>query len=436
MLEGFKKAKITEILKYSTVNYKNQEMKNFIRRVFAANGITEQEAIEYFNNDDKAIEEAIDNPLYYVQKTEDGIKRMRIMDLRPTLEVMYSENEHSEEEHSEEEHSEEEHSEEEHSEEEHSDETMDIEKLSPKGKKLLLKVDKLCEKIYQEKNPIKLQLLKFRVRRLQTMIQRELDLINIKEDFEAKKSELRTNKEENESQNEIEIARLSAQIKRKRKFIQSNSECDYESSDFMYDEKTIERNGGLENLAKKLKENPDADVQYTGKRIEEMLQARKELKELQKQYEERQELLASSEASYKSDEKALKSEERRLIVANRFNIFSKIGDFLKNIGEGIKDIRAKREEMRQLREEYKQAKAESKAEAKARDEALKQKYEEARQENTSKRNSEFLRTVKLTGKDLENANSPSPVQTDEVIQEGEEQSPKGAEPVIPEGNEL
>ena len=118
----------------------------------------------------------------------------------------------------------------------------------------------------------------------------------------------------------------------------------------------------------------------------------------------------------------------------KYNVFSRIGDFFKNIGEGIKDILANREEMRQLKEDYKQAKAEAKLEAKAKDKALKQKYEDARKENTAKKNSEFLKGVKLTGKDLEKANSP--VQAEEVSQEELEPIQEGAEPVVQEGQEL
>ena len=291
-------------------------------------------------------------------------------------------------------------------EEDNAVEPIDVEKLSPKAKKLIEKVDKLCEKISQEKNPLKLQFLKFQVRGLQTKIQNELDLINLKQSYELKREELKNIKTRKDADNEIEIARLANQIKAKRQLLASNSECDYGATDFMYDNDTILRHGGLENLVKTLKGNGNIDVQETGKRIEAMVQARKELAELKKQYKEKQTALANSKEEYDSETKTLDFEEKRLTVIKKYNIFSRIGDFFKNIGVGIKDVRDNMAEAKKLKEEYKQEEAQAKLEYEERMAAIAKKREEAKKQQTDKSNSRFLKDVKLTGKALEEANAP------------------------------
>ena len=306
---GFDKNEILDIMSQGTRGLRGaqgNEEKSLIESLANGNGISVKEFVKYCKENRKsmglALKEAVEKEQDMIkpqpapaeeEHSEDGqpapAEEEHVEEEQPAP----TEEEHVEEEQpapAEEEHREEEQpepAEEEHSEEEQPpliEEEHGEQKLSPKGKKLLAKVNELCVRIEKEKNPLKVYILKFQVRRLQARIQRELDLINIQESYAAKRADLKSNSAEKDGENVEEVAKLANQIYLKKQKLKSNSEFDYKSPDFLFDKETIQRQGGIENISKTLQESDKADVRDTGKRLEEMIRIRQELAKDEKDY--------------------------------------------------------------------------------------------------------------------------------------------------------
>lgn len=257
------------------------------------------------------------------------------------------------------------------------EDTPNLEGLSDKSKKLIEKVDKLCEKIKEEKNPVKLHMLTFKVRMLQSKIQRELDLQNLKENYQLKRDELKKGKDARDIDEIEAIDNLSKKIKLKEQEIESNSDVDIDSPDCIYSRKAIESKGGVQGFCDFIKKNGKDDVKITAQRMEHTEQLKQELEELQNQLEEQQGLLENSEAQYNKDKRGLAIEETRMTIAKK-NPFLRVGDFFKAVGAGIADIRANIVAVKAENDKYKADKKAKQEAHKAEMKALKEAAKEAK----------------------------------------------------------
>ena len=271
-------------------------------------------------------------------------------------------------------------------------------KLSEKSKQLLEKIDNLTQRMETEESPLKKHILAFQVKRLIAKIQREIDLNNIRDSYQAKRDELKKSKEQRELAGVDNIAGLNEQIMQLKREINGNEEYDVQSPYFMYPKKYVEQIGGPEALANKMKSSKKVETQQAAKRIENVVQKRKELQELEDKLAKEQEDLEYSNEDYKADQKGLNREEKSLIIKQKMNIFSRIGEFFNNMIEEAKLYREERkqnkeldakenEEEAALDEEYAKKIEELKREQEERRAALREKQDESRAQQNQQQNS-------------------------------------------------
>lgn len=272
-------------------------------------------------------------------------------------------------------------------------------KLSEKSKQLLGKIDNLTQRMEKEESPLKKHILAFQVKRLIAKIQREIDLNNIRDSYQAKRDELKKSKEQRELAGVDNIAGLNEQIMQLKREINGNEEYDVQSPYFMYPKKYVEQIGGPEALANKMKSSKKVETQQAAKRIENVAQKRKELQELEDKLAKEQEDLEYSNEDYKADQKGLNREEKSLIIKQKMNIFSRIGEFFNNMIEEAKLYREERkqnkeldakedEEEAALDEEYAKKIEELKREQEERRAALREKQDESRSQQNQQQNSD------------------------------------------------
>lgn len=272
-------------------------------------------------------------------------------------------------------------------------------KLSEKSKQLLEKIDNLTQRMEKEESPLKKHILAFQVKRLIAKIQREIDLNNIRDSYQAKRDELKKSKEQRELEGVDNIAGLNEQIMQLKREINGNEEYDVQSPYFMYPKKYVEQIGGPEALANKMKSSKKVETQQAAKRIENVAQKRKELQELEDKLAKEQEDLEYSNEDYKADQKGLNREEKSLIIKQKMNIFSRIGEFFNNMIEEAKLYREERkqnkeldakenEEEAALDEEYAKKIEELKREQEERRAALREKQDESRAQQNQQQNSD------------------------------------------------
>lgn len=270
---------------------------------------------------------------------------------------------------------------------------------SEKAQKLINKIDKLIAKVEQEKSPVKRHVLSFKIKMLQNKIQKELDLQNLKEEYELKREDIRRKREQEEITASEAIPEITANIKFLKNILYSNEEYDYGSSNFMYPEDYVQKVGGIDNLAQKLKSSSKIASQDAARKIEEMSNARQKLKEFEDDLAEQQKALKNGDRNFKIDNMKLKFEETALIVKDKVNIFSKIGNFFGTMKDEVKSYFGERKEYKELaklqkakeaeiKEQCARAIREHKKQAKAELEARGQ--EKARDAASSFRNAQFV----------------------------------------------
>lgn len=292
---------------------------------------------------------------------------------------------------------------------------IDISLKSPKAQKLYDKVNKLIEKIEQEKNPLMRHILSFKVKMLVNKIQRELDIQAIRENSANALKELKLDQSDFENETLDNISELSALIESKNRQLRANEEYDYESPYFIYPKKYVEKNGGIKSLTTTLKNSPKPDSQNAAKRIELASRLRKEIDELSDKLKEEQEYLKASSIVYNKEQRKIKGQELALTVAKKANIFSRIGNFFKSFGEQTriyfeekrenKAIRAKKaKEENELHELYLAQKAELEEKMKAAQSIIDEKYKmqtsDKQSENARNTAKAFRTEIFLQGQDV------------------------------------
>ena len=222
-------------------------------------------------------------------------------------------------------------------------------KLSPKAKKLEEKVNILIEKIENEKNPFKKHILQFKVKMLITKIQREIDIVKIKEEFKAQRIEKKREKMDREDENVENIGDLTSQIEELEGILATNARYDYASSKFIYPKDYIEKKGGIEKFKEQLESKKDQQSSQIANKIEAVAEVRQELEKLEQQLQEKQQQLSESDKIYNEDIKKINKEERSLIRTQKMDIFTKIGTWFKNLTGQIKEFFAERKENKELK---------------------------------------------------------------------------------------
>ena len=392
-LAGLNREQIAEFIKYGE-QYMEDKEQEIINDVLKKHNIKRSDITRHFGKRDKMIYEIIDTAENELSEENiEGEEKPSTGEKGDEIEITQDEAEQSAE---------------------IEEAQLKKEELSEKGKKLYEKVEKLEAKIRDEKNPLKLHLLQFKLRMLVAKIQRELDLINIKESYNLKRDELKLGKEQSDKDINKEIALLMLKVNLKKQELHSNSEYDYKSSDFGFNG-LVKSEEELQVLTTSLK--ADSETKLVAENIERMSQVRQEIEKLQEELKSKQQLVHDNNKEYARSKKQLDFEEKRLTVINKYNIFSRIGDFFKNVKQGINDIRADMIEMKQLKKEYEKEKLEAKRKYEAEMADIARKSEEAKILKQDERKSKFLNDVKLKGKELEEANEP--VQIEPAEQEVE-----------------
>lgn len=219
-------------------------------------------------------------------------------------------------------------------------------KHTEKSKKLLEKVDILCSKIQKEKSPFKRQLLAIKLRSLKQRIDKEIEIQKIKETKEKEREDLILDKESKERQREKDIAKETRRIRQLYQDINSYSDYNYGTQDFLYDQNTVNKYGGIDGLIDNYKNSGDSDLIDAASKIEKANEIKMSIKTAQNELSKTKEYNVDKE--FKESEKKINKEEKALIKKEKGNIFQRIGAFFKNIKQGIKEYR---EEKKAIKEE-------------------------------------------------------------------------------------
>ena len=184
--------------------------------------------------------------------------------------------------------------------EDENDDSMKREAIekSKKAQKIILKVAKLEKALKQEKNPIKRMTAKFKLYQLKAELQQAIDLALSKAEFETRRDYLKTNRQYSDRNDIQEIARLTSMKKILENRLYADSEYDIQSSNFLYDRNIIEQQGGIDHILQQLREDKSPSSQETIRRIEEMMEARAELKDVKSQLKQTRDSLNNSKKRY------------------------------------------------------------------------------------------------------------------------------------------
>lgn len=293
--------------------------------------------------------------------------------------------------------------------------------LSPKSIELMKKVETLIKKVEQEKNPIKQHLLSFKLRMLRGKIQKELDLQNIKEEYETKREMLKTKKEERDQNSIDEIAKLVGRIESLRRQIESNEEYDYESPEFMYPKKLVSEVGGIEQFADSLKGSSKLETQLAADRIKSISKKREELKELKDKLKSEKDKLDDSEINHGIAKRDLDMEEKALTITNKFNILSGIKSFFNNIKEEWADFKAEREENKRLKAQEKEDMDKALKEYNMQKASIQRYYEGVKEQMNEQRRSQKAEEFRA-GMEVKDLEEPVKQEEPEQAEQPEKQS--------------
>lgn len=315
--------------------------------------------------------------------------------------------------------------------------------LSEKAKKFQEKIDLLCDRVEQEASPLKRHMLIFQIKMLNSKIQREIDIQNIQAKYDYRRRLLSGRKERREEGIVDNIAELNEKIRYIKGYLNGNEEYDYESEEFIFSKEYIEKAGGIENFAEKLKQSKKETTQQAGNRIAEITQARNELNDLKEQLKLEQEKLENSDKKYTKSMKGIEQTEKALILANKVNIFSRIGNFFGTMVEEAKSYwqdrkelkefdKQRKEQLRVVDEEYNRLIEELEEQRAAKKLEMEEQFKQEKQEQNINKSKDVAATFR----------SSQVVPPEEMVEEAPSQETEEPaleteqEPVEQEGEEL
>lgn len=205
-----------------------------------------------------------------------------------------------------------------------------------KDKKLLDKVEKLCQKLETEENALKRAIYSAKLNFLMARIQKELDIIEIKEKYNEEIENIE--QFANIRAKEITRTKMKA-IQEKKKYssrLSGIAEFDPTSSDFAFQEELDSVGGDVNKLIEMLKEDGEDVIAESIERA----------CELGKKYDEYDTMLEESKSKRKEIEKEMKTrkkekerENKALVSKRKENIFKRIFNAIKN---GIAEYKNKK----------------------------------------------------------------------------------------------
>lgn len=207
---------------------------------------------------------------------------------------------------------------------------------SEKAKSLLEKVNKLVAAIENERNPLKRHLACIKVKMLSAKIDRELALLEIKEGKATEREKIKENRESTEKNGLAELTNIGTEARVIKSYIANNSEYDYKSPEFLYGAYLEKGKEGMEELVKKLENSADSNSQEAAKKIKDILDKRRRLKELENNREKYNQEISQGEKEEKKAIRKSNTQEKALVVKQKMNIFGRIHSFFGIVGGQIK----------------------------------------------------------------------------------------------------
>ena len=230
------------------------------------------------------------------------------------------------------------------------------------------KIADLYDKIAKEENLFKRHINQFKIRGLIAKLQREIDRQNLKEKYDLKRKRMAREKNRKEEDLLVKTTDMQEEIDNLKKILKGNQEYDYKSKSFMYPKDYVEKVGGIENLTEKLKGIDKEATQNAAKKMEQMVETRRQLSEMKEKLKAEQEKLSNLDVEYYNKEKRLKKKEKSLALVNNnplnklkgwfSNAFAEINAYLAD-RKDYKALKAEeKEEMQVMEEEYKKMRKE------------------------------------------------------------------------------
>ena len=226
--------------------------------------------------------------------------------------------------------------------------------LTEKAKKLQEKINLLCDKVEQEKSPLKKHMLTFKIKMLTSKIQKEIDIQNIQAKYNEKRELASWSKQNKEEKLLNQIAGLQTDIDYITRYIKGNEQYDYESDNFLYPKEFVESRGGIQEFSENLKQSDKQATQRVAGKIEKVASAREELNALNEQLKEEQKKLSKFDVNYDKHINFLNRKEKALIKQEKGNIFSRMGNFFGTMADEAKLYWKERQELNETIKAHKQ----------------------------------------------------------------------------------
>ena len=329
------------------------------------------------------------------------------------------------------------------SEEPTAEDDLEYEEQQPtkEGNKLEKKINALCEKIAQEKSPLKRHFNQFLVKQLQAKIDREIDKARIKAEYDLKRDELSSGKKEEEEELESRIARLTKKQRLLKQILRADQEYDYKSKAFMYPKEYMKDKGGIDGIIEKLEKSSDEDTREAASRMRSMKATREELNKINSEIKDVRENLENLENDHNIQANKLGKEEKSLIV-KKTGPFNAIKGWFKNAITEIKgyfkekkenrndraNFKASRnDELDELKEKMEEDLARITEEYEKKKEDLMAKYEKEEKKHAQDKSRERLRAfqaesgIKVSPEQLQNNEQETDEQNQPIEQEEEQE---------------
>lgn len=223
-----------------------------------------------------------------------------------------------------------------------------------KNEKLIEKIDSVIEKLNSEKNPFKRAFYTVKLEMLNARIQKEIDIMEIKEKYEKEKEERLE-----EANNEIRgnTKEKFNRIKTRdfyRKEMENLSDFDPKSSDFAFRDELDMAGGDIEKLLDGLHNDGNNDIAL---KIEAAIEAREKYEEAKDDLHQMKSEGFKIQTKTNFENAKSTAKETALVVAKRTNIFK---TFFNAIKKGFEEFNQTRKDNKAFKLESKRITAEIK----------------------------------------------------------------------------
>lgn len=220
-----------------------------------------------------------------------------------------------------------------------------------KSKKLEEKIDKLVEKIENEKSKTKRLAYIIKCKMLVNKLEREINLKKEKAKFQKYKEDINISTMEEKVATRNKIIVLNKEIKNIERDLKANKEYDFKSSDFMFPQEDIENAGGIAQYSNELEESEDPEQIKTAEKMREARENRIKLEYLKRDLKEEKENLEELNSGLKYANNIISRKEMMVVAKSKFNIFAKIRNFASSVVSGVRQFREEAKENRMVNKE-------------------------------------------------------------------------------------